>query len=241
MKHLLSSTLLLTLCLAAPLWADPGSAAEPQVRTKAQRDAMTPQQVLDNFRSGNERFVRGERKARDLMAEQRATASGQHPSAVVLSCMDSRAPAEFLFDKGIGETFNARIAGNVINPDLAGSLEFACAAAGAKLVVVLGHGDCGAIKGAIDHVEMGNLTGVLDRIQPAVTSVGSSVAGEQTSKNPALVTAVTRANVVETVKELRRLSPIMKDLENQGKIKIVAALYDVETGKVDFIEVPTSP
>ena len=230
-----------SLWVTTPTWAAPGPSTEPTVRTKAQRDALTPQQVLDNFRSGNERFARGERKPRNLLEEQRATSAGQHPSAVIVSCIDSRAPAEFLFDKGIGETFNARIAGNVVNPDIAGSLEYSCAVAGAKLIVVLGHSDCGAVKGAIDHAELGNLTDLLKRIHPAIAAVGNTVPGEQNSKNAALVTAVTRSNVKQTVLELRRLSPILSDLEKKGKIKIVGALYNTETGKVEFVEFPGSP
>lgn len=221
-----------------PAAAAPSDSPAP-VRTKAERDALTPGQILQSFKEGNERFVSGQMKTRDLLKEQLATATGQHPSAVVLSCIDSRAPAEFVFDKGIGEIFNGRIAGNVINPDLAGSLEFACAASGAKLVVVLGHTRCGAINGAIDHVELGNLTGCLERIHPAVELVGDSIPGEQNSQNAALVAAVTEKNVVNTVKTLRRISPLLRDLEEKGQIKIVGALYDVSSGRVRFLEIPS--
>lgn len=240
MKKLYSSALVLLAASGLALLSPPTTSRADQpapVRTKAQRDAMTPDEVLQSFKDGNERFATGQQKSRDLLKEQQATATGQYPSAVVLSCLDSRAPAEFVFDKGIGEIFNGRIAGNVVNPDLAGSMEFACAAAGAKLVVVLGHTRCGAINGAIDHVEMGNLTGLLERIHPAIDLVGDSVPGEQSSKNPALVTAVTDKNVVNTVKTIRRLSPLLREMEKKGQIKIVGALYDVSTGRVQFLEV----
>lgn len=207
------------------------------VRTRAERDALTPAQVLQRFKDGNERFVNGTMTNRDLLAEQRGTAAGQYPSAVVLSCMDSRAPAEFVFDKGIGEIFNARIAGNVLNPDLTGSLEYACAAAGAKMVLVLGHTECGAVKGAIDHVELGSLTGLLERIHPALEAAGA-VAGGDTSANPALVRAVTDNNVELTVAKIRRVSPLLREMEQEGKIVIVGGIYDVSTGRVRFLEVP---
>jgi carbonic anhydrase len=211
--------------------------AQPAVRSKAQRDALTPEQVLQSFKDGNERFASGQRKNRDLLKEQQGTATGQYPSAVVLSCIDSRAPAEFVFDKGIGEIFNGRVAGNVVNPDLAGSMEFACGVAGAKLVVVLGHTSCGAINGAIDGVELGNLTGLLERIHPAVEMVGDSVPGEQNSSNPGLVAAVTDKNVVNTVQTIRRISPLLREMEQKGQIKIVGALYDISSGRVRFLEI----
>ena len=224
------------LTIVPPAVALPADGPAP-VRTKAERDAMTPEQVLQAFKEGNERFASGQMKPRDLLKEQQATAAGQHPSAVVLSCIDSRAPAEFVFDKGLGEIFNGRVAGNVVNADLAGSMEFACAVSGAKLVVVMGHTSCGAVNGAIDHVELGNLTGCLERIHPAVELVGNSVSGEQNSKNAALVAAVTEKNVVNTVRTVRRISPIRRELESKGQINIVGALYDVSSGRVRFIEV----
>ena len=241
--HIRNKTLLTLLAtglltLVTPALGDKTTDLVAPVRTKAERDALTPDEVLARFEAGNARFVKGEMTNRDLLKEQRVTSGGQYPSAVVLSCMDSRAPAEFLFDKGIGEIFNARIAGNVTNPDLTGSLEFAAAVAGAKLVVVMGHTRCGAVNGAIDHVELGNLTGLLKRIEPAIAAVGNSVGGEKTSTNPAFQEAVTRQIVVLTVEELRKTSPILRDLEEKGKIKIVGAVYDVTTGKVQFLDIP---
>jgi len=150
----------------------------------------------------------------------------------VLGCLDSRAPAEILFDVGIGDTFNARIAGNVVNDDLLGSIEFACAVAGAKAVVVLGHTACGAVKGAIDDVEMGNLTGLLARIKPAITA--TSFDGEKASKNAAYVDAVARTNVVVTLENMRRRSPILADLEQKKAIRVAGAMYDLATGRVEF-------
>jgi carbonic anhydrase len=169
----------------------------------------------------------------DYLAQQRSSAPGQFPAAVVLGCVDSRAPAEILFDVGIGETFNARIAGNVVNDDLLGSMEFACAVSGAKAVVVFGHTACGAVKGAIDDVEMGNLTGLLARIKPAITA--TTFDGEKSSKNAAYVDAVARTNVVVTLDNIRRRSPILADLEKKGSIRVAGAMYDLATGKVEFI------
>jgi len=170
-----------------------------------------------------------------MLHDQQTTAGGQFPHAVLLSCIDSRAPAEFVFDAGIGDLFNARIAGNVANQDLVGSMEFACAAAGAKLVLVMGHTRCGAVKGACDHVQLGNLTGLLDKIQPAVEAV-RNVPGERNSTNSKFVEAVSEANVRLTVARIRELSPILRDLESAGKIQIVGCLYDLGTGRVQFLQ-----
>jgi carbonic anhydrase len=225
----------LLAALAAPAFSEPVPDPIAPVRTRAERDALTPDQVLERFVSGNQRFVSGTMANRDLLLEKRSTSAGQHPSAVVLSCIDSRAPAEFLFDKGIGEIFNARIAGNVVNPDLIGSLEFATAVAGAKLVVVMGHTACGAINGAIDHVELGHLTGLLQRIEPAVDAVGDAY-GERASSNPKFQAAVTEKNVELAVVQLRNESPLLAELEKKGQIKIVGALYELSTGNVRFLK-----
>jgi carbonic anhydrase len=201
--------------------------------TKEQRDRLTPSQVIEELKKGNERFRAGKMVSRDYLAQKRATASGQYPAAVVLGCIDSRAPAEIIFDTGIGDTFNARIAGNVVNDDLLGSMEFACAVAGAKVALLLGHTACGAIKGAIDDVEMGNLTGLLARIKPAVTA--TKFEGDKSSKNAAYVDAVARSNVLLGIDNVRRRSPILEDLEKKGSIQIAGAMYDLATGKVEFI------
>jgi carbonic anhydrase len=201
--------------------------------TKEERDRMTADQVIDELKKGNERFRAGKTSPRDYVAQQRSSAPGQYPAAVVLGCVDSRAPGEILFDVGIGDTFNARIAGNVVNDDLLGSMEFACAVAGAKAVVIFGHTACGAVKGAIDDVEMGNLTGLLARIKPAITA--TTFDGEKSTKNPAYVDAVARTNVVVALDSLRRRSPILADLEKKGSIRVAGAMYDLATGKVDFL------
>ncbi len=201
--------------------------------TKEERDRMTPDQVIAEMKKGNERFRTGKMVPHDYLAQKRSSAAGQFPAAVVLGCIDSRAPGEILFDAGIGEAFNARIAGNVVNDDLLGSMEFACAVAGAKAIVVFGHTACGAVKGAIDDVEMGNLTGLLARIKPAITA--TTFDGEKSSKNAAYVDAVARTNVVVTLDNIRRRSPILADLEKKGSISVAGAMYDVATGKVDFL------
>jgi carbonic anhydrase len=201
--------------------------------TKEQRDRMTPSQVIEELKKGNERFRAGKMVAHDYLAQKTSTAVGQYPAAVVLGCIDSRAPAEILFDTGIGDTFNGRIAGNVVNDDLLGSMEFACAVAGAKVALVFGHTACGAVKGAIDDVEMGNLTGLLARIKPAISATKFN--GEKLSKNAAYVDAVARTNVVLALDNIRRRSPILEDLEKKGSIQIVGAMYDLATGMVEFV------
>ncbi len=201
--------------------------------TKEERDRMTPDQVIAEMKKGNERFRAGKMNPHDYLAQQRTSAFGQYPASVVLGCIDSRAPGEILFDAGIGEAFNARIAGNVVNDDLLGSMEFACAVAGAKAVVVFGHTACGAVKGAIDDVEMGNLTGLLARIKPAITATRFD--GEKSSKNAAYVDAVARTNVAVTLDNIRRRSPILAELEKKGSIRVAGAMYDLATGNVEFL------
>ena len=200
---------------------------------KEQRDRMSPAQVIDELKKGNERFRKGKMAPRDYLAEKRSSASGQYPAAVILGCVDSRVPAEIVFDAGIGDTFNGRVAGNVVNDDLLGSMEFACAVSGAKLVLVLGHTACGAIKGAIDDVVLGNLTGLLARIKPAIPE--TKFEGEKSSKNPAYVDAVARTNVRVALENIRRRSPGLTDLEKKGSIQITGAMYDLATGVVDFV------
>jgi carbonic anhydrase len=201
--------------------------------TQEQRDSMTPSQVIDELKKGNERFRTGKMASRDYLAEKRSSAAGQYPAAAILGCLDSRVPAEIVFDAGLGDTFVGRVAGNVVNDDMLGSIEFACAASGAKLVLVLGHTACGAVKGAIDDVVLGNLTALLARIKPAVA--GTKFDGEKSSKNARYVDAVARTNVVLVLAEIRRRSPILEELEKKGSIKIVGAMYDLATGAVEFI------
>lgn len=218
------------LALPAPLaWA--------AALTKAERDRMTPDEILQRMKSGNERFRRGEKTTQDYLAQQRASAKGQYPAAVLLSCIDSRAPAETIMDLGIGDVFNARVAGNVANEDILGSMEFACQVAGAKVVLVMGHTACGAIKGAIDQVQLGNLTGLLAKIRPAVDA--TAYTGERTAKNYAFVDAVARKNVELTLADIRRRSPTIAGLEGKGTVKLAGAMYNLETAVVDFL--PAAP
>jgi carbonic anhydrase len=201
--------------------------------TKEQRDRMTPTQVIEELKKGNERFRTRKMAPRDYVAEKLSSAAGQYPAAIILGCVDSRVPAEIIFDAGIGDTFNGRIAGNVVNDDLLGSMEFACAVSGAKLVLVLGHTACGAVKGAIDDVVLGNLTGLMARIKPAIPE--TKFEGEKSSKNPAYVDAVARTNVTLTLENIRRRSPVLADLEKKGGILIAGAMYNLANGMVDFV------
>lgn len=228
---------LLKASAAAPaLWALGGglhaSVAHAALLTQAQRDAMTPDQVIALMKEGNKRFRKGRMEPRDLLAQQRATAKGQHPAAVILSCIDSRAPAERILDVGIGAVFNARVAGNVANDDILGSLEFACKLAGAKVVLVMGHTACGAIKGAIDNAELGNLTGLLAKIKPAVEA--TVYTGDRSAKNYGFVDLVAKKNVELTIADIRKRSPVLAQMESAGAIKIVGSMYQLDTGAVDF-------
>jgi carbonic anhydrase len=201
--------------------------------TKEERDSMTPSQVIEELKKGNERFRTGKMVPRDYLAEKKSSAKGQYPAAVILGCLDSRVPAEIVFDTGIGDTFIGRVAGNIVNDDMLGSMEFGCAASGSKVILVLGHTSCGAIKGAIDDVVLGNLTGLLARIKPAVAA--TKFEGEKSSKNAAYVDAVAATNVTLTVAEIRRRSPVLDDLEKKGTISIVGAMYNLASGMVSFL------
>jgi carbonic anhydrase len=200
--------------------------------SRDQRDRMSPDQILDELKAGNERFRSGRMAGIDYRRQQLASAEGQYPAAVVLGCVDSRGPAEIIFDVGIGDIFNARMAGNVVTDDLLGSLEFACAVAGAKAIVLFGHTACGAIKGAIDDVDVGHLTGLLARIKPAIAA--TTFSGERSSRNAAFVDAVARTNVRLGIEDIRRRSSILAGLEQNGTIRMAAAMYDLATGFVHF-------
>ena len=228
----------LKLLVGPPLILAGASLALPNIAqgaalTQAERDKLTPDDVVEIMKRGNERFRSGGLHAHDYLAQKRATAGGQYPAAAILSCIDSRAPAEIIFDAGIGDTFNARIAGNVANDDLIGSLEFACAAAGAKLVLVMGHTSCGAIKGAIDNVELGHLSALLEKIKPAIPA--TMFTGERTSKNAAFVDALAYTNVRRSVDTIRQRSTVLSGLERDGKIGIVASMYNLADGRVEFL------
>ncbi len=197
---------------------------------------MTPDQVLADLMAGNKRFVAGELTALNIKENIAATADGQFPSAVILSCIDSRVPVESVFDQGIGDLFVGRVAGNVENVDLLGSFEFATKVAGSKLVMVLGHEACGAIKGACDHAELGNLTALLEKIEPAVKAVEGDFAEDQrNSKNVDFVNKVIEENVRITVADIRKDSPVLAEMEKNGEIKIVGAIYSLKTGEVTLI------
>jgi carbonic anhydrase len=203
-------------------------------QTKQTQGATTPQKALQMLKDGNSRFVQGKMLQRDLVQQVKATGVGQFPFAAIVGCIDSRASNELIFDQGIGDIFSARVAGNFVNDDILGSLEFACAAAGAKLILVLGHTECGAVKGACDDVVLGNLTQTLSNIKPAVAAV-SGYEPDRSSSNNAFVQAVTDKNVVLTVERIRERSPILRDMVNKGQIGLEGAMYDVHNGKVTFM------
>jgi carbonic anhydrase len=233
MKPKQSSSLVLPLLA---LTAGIALYAELLPTTAAEQKALTPAAVLKELKEGNARYAAGNVSDPNVKASIAAAATGQHPKAVVLSCLDSRIPVELVFDQGIGDLFVGRVAGNIENDDLIGSFEFATKLAGAKLVVVLGHDECGAVKGACDHVEMGKLTGLLDKIQPAVKAVDGFKDEERNSKHKPFVDAVVKQNVVQTVADLRAGSPILAELEKSGAIRIVGGVYSMKTGTVEWLE-----
>lgn len=200
--------------------------------TRAQRERLTPDDIIEMMQAGNARFRRGEALRHDYLAQQRAGTGGQYPAAVILSCIDSRAPAETIMDLGIGDCFNARVAGNIANDDILGSMEFACKLAGAKVVLVMGHTACGAVIGAIDNAELGHLTGLLARIRPAVAA--ARYPGERSAGNAAFVATVARTNVELTIADIRRRSAVLAELESAGAVKIVGAMYSLESAQVEF-------
>lgn len=205
------------------------------ILTQEERDELTPDDVLQMLKDGNQRFASGTLTSRDHSKQVREAALGQHPKAVILSCLDSRIPVEDAFDRGIGDVFVARVAGNFENTDILGSMEFGCKVSGSKLILVLGHEHCGAIKGAIDNVELGNITSMLENIKPAVEHF-AAYEGEKTSENDEFVHMVAEQNVVMTIAGIREKSPILKDMESKGEIKIVGGLYNMDTGTVTFLE-----
>ncbi|WP_281239663.1 carbonic anhydrase family protein [Flavobacterium praedii] len=213
-----------------------GSYKHQHVLTKAEQDQLTPNQVLLEFKEGNQRFKSGNVTQREHSDEIRKVATGgQHPKAMVLSCLDSRVPVEDVFDQGIGDVFVGRVAGNFVNTDLLGSMEFACKVAGAKLILVMGHQHCGAVKSAIDDVKLGNITSMLANIKPAV-EMSKDFHGEKSSKNESFVKEVAQNNVRHTISEIRVKSEILRTMESKGEIKIVGAFYTLRTGELEFIE-----
>ncbi len=205
-----------------------------KVLTLEERAKLTPDQILQQLKDGNERFRTNNSTKRDHSAQIRNSAVGQYPKAVVLSCLDSRVPVEDVFDQGLGDVFVGRVAGNFVNEDLLGSMEFACKLSGAKLILVMGHQHCGAIKGAIDDVKLGNLTALLTKIKPAV-KISQVYTGEKTSKNEAFVRLVAQNNVRLTIENIRQKSPILREMEQKGEIKIVGAFYTLTKGELVFL------
>lgn len=206
-----------------------------RVHTKETQSTMSPRTALDVLKEGNDRFVKNLKAQRDLLAQVNATRDGQWPFAVVLSCMDSRTSAELIFDQGLGDIFSVRIAGNIVNTDILGCMEFACKVAGSKLIVVLGHTKCGAVKGACDHVEMGNLTELLSKLQPAVYEEKATVdQGKRNSSNSEFVENVSAINVRRSVRNIIERSFIIEHMVESGEIGVVGAMYNIDTGVVEF-------
>lgn len=206
-----------------------------KAHTKESQAAMTPQSALQALKDGNKRFIENNMAGRDLGQQVQETSGGQYPFATVLHCIDSRVSAELLFDQGIGDVFSIRIAGNFVNEDILGSMEFACKLAGTKLVVVLGHTACGAVKGACDHARMGNLTALINKLEPAVAAVTEPTdESQRNSGNIDFVNEVAAKNVRMTMDNIRSNSPILKEMEDNGEIKIVGGMYDISSGEVTF-------
>ena len=209
---------------------DTSDVLENSVLTQAQQQALKPEDVLNILMQGNNDFVNDRLTVRNTSARVRAAALSQYPKSVILYCLDSRVPVEDVFHRGIGDVFVARVAGNVVNEDILGSLEYGCKVSGARVIIVLGHEHCGAIKSAIDNVKLGNITALLSKIQPAVTS--AKYDGERTAKNEAYVHAVCEQNVRLTLQEIRKRSPILAEMEKNKALIITGAVYDMNTGKV---------
>ena len=242
MKNRIISLVAMMAVLSFSAFAQKETKEEQKVRksgitTKKKQAETTPQQALQALKDGNVRFATGKPKNQQNYRKQVAfTAKGQNPHYAIVSCLDSRVSVDDIFDLNNGDAFNARIAGNIVNEDILGSLEFATAVSGADVIVVLGHTNCGAIKGACDDVKLGNLTGLLDKIQPAVLEIGKDwTKGEKNSKNHEFVEAVGHENVELQMNVIKEKSPILKELIDKGKVILVGAVYDLETGKVSFI------
>lgn len=240
------SVVLFVACTSGTQEQDQSTATSPEyqqeqvvglvedVLTKAEQDALTPDMVIQSLKEGNERFMRNDLTARNHSAQVRMSVKAQYPKAIVLSCVDSRVPVEDVFDRGIGDIFVARVAGNFVNEDILGSMEFACKVSGSKLILVMGHEHCGAVKSAVDNVKLGNITPMLAKIRPAVEMV--EYEGERSSGNQEFVHKVSESNVRNTIAKIRAESPILKEMEDGGEIKIMGALYDMDNGMVRILE-----
>ncbi len=203
--------------------------------TREVRDSLTPHQVIEVLRKGNERFINNLKTNRNLLQQVNETSEGQHPMAIVLSCIDSRTSAELVFDQGLGDIFSTRIAGNVLNDDILGSMEFACKVAGAKAIVVLGHTKCGAVRGACDGVRLGNLTTLLRKIEDAI-SLETDTVGDRSSSNPDFVERVAELNVMLVKSQIMQRSPLLAQMVRNSEVAIVGGMYDVESGAVEFYD-----
>ncbi len=206
-------------------------------QTKESQAQYTPSSALAELMKGNERFINKEGITRDYLNQVNQTENGQYPFASVLSCIDSRIPTEIVFDQGVGDIFNARVAGNFVNEDILGSLEFACKLAGSKVIVVMGHTSCGAIKGACDNAELGNLTQMLDKLKAPVESAKSHVDGEYNSSNKAYVNKASELNVHHTIENIKSQSSVLNEMYENGEIDIVGAMYHVASGKVELLKI----
>lgn len=206
-----------------------------RTHSKETQSNLTPDTALQILKEGNQRFINNLKANRNLLQQVNETSTGQFPFATILSCIDSRTSAELIFDQGLGDVFSIRIAGNVLNEDILGSMEFGTKVVGTKIIVVLGHTKCGAIVGACNHVELGNLTGLLKKIEPAIEHE-TEITEQRDGTNQEFVNRVATLNVTLTINRIRKESPIVAELEQQGAIKIIGGMYDVETGAVDFFE-----
>lgn len=227
---------LLTSCWTTPSPTHderPGETLIETVLTAEQQAALSPEDVIRAFEAGNARFMANDLTARDHSQQVRNSAAAQFPKAIVLSCVDSRVPVEDVFDRGIGDVFVARVAGNFVNEDILGSMEFACRVSGSKLILVLGHEHCGAVKAAVDNVELGNITAMLSNIRPAVDLVDYD--GDRSSRNDRFVQLVCESNVRQTMAQIRKRSPILREMQDNGEIQIVGAVYGMDDGKVSWL------
>ncbi|MBB5334305.1 carbonic anhydrase family protein [Chryseobacterium koreense] len=233
----LAAICLMASCAGTPsVRTDLAQAKSNQVLTKKEQSKLTPDDVIGILKQGNEEFVNNRLTSRNTPDRIKAAINGQYPEAIILSCIDSRVPVEDVFHRGIGDVFVARVAGNIVNTDILASMEYACKVAGSKVVVVLGHESCGALKSAIDDVKLGNISELLQKITPAVHSSKTGFQGETSSSNPIFVEKVSHSNIALAMSEIRKNSPILKEMEARGEIKIVGAMYHLQNGKVDFLE-----
>ncbi|MDP1604781.1 MAG: carbonic anhydrase family protein [Legionella sp.] len=229
------SGLILGLMGLATIAMADNASSHSTVMSADQQEAKTPAQVLQRLKDGNQRFTEGKLKNRDLVAQAYATAKNQHPVAVILNCMDARTPPELVFDQGIGDVFTLRVAGNVQNDDILGSMEFGTKVVGAKLIAVIGHTNCGAIRGACNQVKLGHLTGVLQKIEPALNQVDKEKSAPDCSSE-AVINEIAKDNVLVVMKQIQERSPVLAKLIQEGEVGIVGGIQDLSTGKVTFFD-----